>query len=113
MQGTSEDPFDLDGKNLRRVLPHIRQNIQLQRNRVRIAAILSLIFLVIGLFGFRVSWSVSRLFCGTLLMLTPFELFWAYGEFRCMKWQQRRLEECERRLRQTAENQPSSSNPHP
>jgi hypothetical protein len=104
-----EDPFALDGKNVRRVIPQVRRNIELQRSRMRAYAVGFLICLVLGTLGCR-STGLWRGLGIVLLIMAAFNLFGVFADRRLMKWHQQRLLECERRLNQegSADTQTSS-----
>ena len=98
MPDKGSDPFDLEGKNLRRVIPQVRKNIKVQRARV-IAAAISFVFCVtFGTFGLRSSWSFLRILAVGFLLVSPFSLIGVFADRHLWKWQNARLAECERRL---------------
>jgi hypothetical protein len=105
-----EDPFALDGKNVRRVIPQVRRSIELQRLRVRAHVITFLVCVVLGTLGCR-STGLWRGLGIVLFILSAFSLFGVFADRRLMKWHQQRLLECERRLNQdgSGETLPSSN----
>lgn len=97
MTGQSDDPFDLCGKNLRRLAPQIRRNIKLQKTRVLAAFITFLVCLAIGVLASRTTGLLFFVSLG-LLLTTPFSLLAAVADHHLMRRHQRRLAEVERRL---------------
>src|ERR1700675_3640926 len=88
------DPFSLEGKNLRRVIPQVRRSIDLQRLRLRAYAVTFLICLGLGILGCR-STGLWRGLGIVMLIVAAFSLLGVIADRRLMKWHQQRLLECE------------------
>jgi hypothetical protein len=95
-----EDPYSLDGKNLRRVLPQIRRSIEIQRLRIRAHLVTFLVCIGLGIVGCRFDGIWFGIGC-VLLLISPFAILGVFGDRHLLKWHQQRLSECERRLNQS------------
>ena len=97
MPTSSSDPFELDGKNLRRVIPPLRRSIRIQRDRM-IGAVVALVFLAgmafIGLRGH----GVLKVFGIGCLVTSPFTVVSFFAERHVRNRLLAKLEECHRRL---------------
>ena len=91
------DPYSLEGKNLRRVLPQVRRSIQIQRLRVRAHIVTFLVCLGLGIVGCRLTGIWFGVGC-VLLLMSPISIIGVFADRHLMKWHQQRLLECERRL---------------
>ena len=67
------DPFDLDGKDIRRVIPQVRLNITRQRERMTAYFVSFLAFLLLGVAGFWTT-GVARVFLISWLFFAPFSV---------------------------------------
>jgi len=97
MPRNPDDPFDLQGKNLRRVVTQIRKNIRIQRMRVASHIVTLLILLTVGILGCR----TTGIFLGigfVCLVMAPFSLLGVFADRHLLRWQQQRLAECAHRL---------------
>ena len=97
MREKPDDPFDLLGKNPRRVIPAVRQNIRIQRARMIGHVISAFVSLIIGILSLRTT-GLFLVFGFVCLLMLPFTFIGIYGDYHLMQWHQRRLTECERLL---------------
>jgi hypothetical protein len=94
------DPYSLAGKNLQRVLPQVRRSIELQRLRVRAHFVMLVMCVGLGIVGCQ----FDGIWFGigfVLLLISPFSILGIYADRQLMKWHEKRLLECERRLNQS------------
>lgn len=93
----TDDPYRLDGKSPRHVLPQARRGIAVQRGRMRAHLIVLLIGLAAVVVGFF-SPGLGRfaLFAG--LFVVPLALLSYFADRHLKIWNERRVAECERRL---------------
>ena len=91
------DSFDLDGKNLNRVAPQIRRQIALQRSRMVSYVVGAVLLACIGALWLLTDW-IPAVVAIPCVALIPFALFGVFADHRLLKFQQRRLAECECRL---------------
>jgi hypothetical protein len=105
MSDDGSDSFDLEGKNLRRVIPQVRKNIRIQRARVIEAAFAFVFCLTFGGLAIRSSWSFFRYLAVGFLVVSPFAIIGIIADWHLWKWQKARLAECERRLQQESDRE--------
>lgn len=97
MRGNPLDPYDLEGKRLKQVVPQVRTNLRIQRIRAVSHVIAWAICLALGYLGTR-TYGLLIGFGVVGLVMTPFTFFAIYADLRLMRWHQQRLAECERRI---------------
>lgn len=107
-----DDPFDLDGKNLKRVAPAVRKNIRMQRSRI-IGHVITLVLCVTVAFIGLQSNGALLIIGFVCALIAPASLIGIFADWQLMRWHRRRLEECERRLQRiigtTAASKPADS----
>jgi len=99
MARNPDDPFDLRAKNLRRVVPQVRRNIKLQRDRVIGHIICLFVLLAVGILGVQTTGVLLLIGFGCLLV-SPLSVLGIFADRHLMRWHQRRLAECEHQLSQ-------------
>ncbi|HWL09062.1 MAG TPA: hypothetical protein VNQ76_11690 [Planctomicrobium sp.] len=100
MPRNPDDLFDLQGKNLRRVVPQVRKNIGIQRVRVMAHLLTFFVLLAFGVLGSQTT-GVFFVFGVGCLVILPFSIIGILADHHLMRWHQRRLAECERRLNES------------
>jgi hypothetical protein len=98
----SGDLFNLDGKNLHRVAPQIHRQIALQRARVRAYIIVAVMLASLGGAWAFLGW-IPTIIGIPCLLLMPFTILGIIADRHLLKFQRQRLDECECRLLQTAD----------
>lgn len=102
------DPFHLDGQNLRQVMPQIRRSIKLQQQRV-VGSIAAFVFcLAVGGILVRVGGIAGITGLG-FLAASPLTLIGVYFDLRLLRQEKVRLNECERQLSTATTSEPSDS----
>lgn len=91
------DPFELEGKNLRRVIPQVRRNIDRQRKRMIAHVVTFIIWLLIGVLGWQ-SPGFWRGLSIVFFILLPFSIIGFFADRHLKRWHESRLAECQRRL---------------
>ena len=98
MVDEGSDPFDLEGKNLRRVIPQVRKMIKVQRHRIIAAAVSFTFCLTVGYLGTRSSRGFWFVLGVGFFLASPFALLGVVMDGILLRKQKARLAECERRL---------------
>jgi hypothetical protein len=88
---------ELEGKNLKRVLPQVKRTIKLQRQRTTGYCVSSVILAFLGLGGFFVAYIPSWLQYVSLFLL-PFLILGIFGDYKLYKYQKAKAQYIEHEL---------------
>ena len=88
---------DIEGKNLKRVLPQARKMAKTQKERVTIYCVASVLFGSIGVAGFFFP-IIPNWLQYTALGLLPFQILGAFGDHHLYKYQKAKIAYIENEL---------------